>query len=103
MVNTSIVLGLYPADEIEYKKMMKLYQLVDDIKNLPYPLTPHITLAYYNRNGFSKDLVSRLENTVNKLNENIFEIELSTEKLVYQKFTSMNDYKSVFDFVCSKS
>lgn len=79
MVNTSIVLGLYPADEIEYKKMMKLYQLVDDIKNLPYPLAPHITLAYYNRNGFSKDLVSRLENTVNKLNENIFEIELSTE------------------------
>lgn len=52
MVNTSLVLGLYPVNETEYHKLMELYYLFDDVKSLSYPLTPHITLAYYNVNGF---------------------------------------------------
>lgn len=99
MVNTSLVLGLYPADETEYKKLMNLYQFVDGIKCLPYPLTPHITLAYYNRKGFSQDSIRKLEKIVNELNKSGFEIELSADKLVYQKFTSMNNYISVFGLV----
>lgn len=98
MVNTSIVLGLYPADETEYTRLMELYNIVDDIKSLPYPLTPHITLAYYNRNGFSQENCRKLESIVNRLNKDEFEITLSTDRLVYQFFSSMNNYTSIFSF-----
>lgn len=99
MVNTSVVLGLCPTDEFEYKKLMELYNFVDEIKGLPYPFTPHITLAYYNRNGFSEKSAKNLESVVNQLNKNTFELSITTEKLVYQNFTNMNTYNNVFTFL----
>lgn len=96
MVNTSLVVGLFPIDETEYEKLMKLYSLVDRVRELPYPLTPHITLAYYSREGFDVPSSIRLEQAVNKLNKNSFDIILDTSRLVYQSFNSMNDYHSIF-------
>lgn len=98
MVNTSLVLGLYPVNEEEYNKLMKLYYLFDDVKKLNYPLTPHITLAYYNVNGFKNESAKKLENIVKELNTNEMEIEieLDTKELFYQKFISMNDYINIF-------
>jgi 2'-5' RNA ligase len=98
MVNTSLVLGLKPINEDEYIKLMNLYNYVDGVRDLPYPFTPHITLAYYNGNGFTENEKSVLENVVNKLNGNRLEITLDTKELFYQKFISMNDYLSVFNF-----
>ena len=98
MVNTSLVMGLYPTDEVEYNKLMDLYYLFDDVKKLSYPLTPHITLGYYNVNGFSAESSRKLENIVKELNANEMEIEieLDTKELFYQKFISMNDYINIF-------
>lgn len=56
MVDTSLVLGLYPVDEGEYRRLMDLYSLFDTVKKLSYPFTPHITLAYYNIDGFWKKI-----------------------------------------------
>lgn len=98
MVHASLVLGLYPVDEKEYEKLMNLYKIVDDVKQLNYPLTPHITLAYYNRYGFNVDSAKKLEAVIRELNEkDSFEIVLDTKNLYYQKFTSMNQYT---DIVC---
>lgn len=94
MVNTSLVLGLYPATERDYSKLMALYSVIDDIKRLSYPLTPHVTLAYYNINGFDVHAAKKLANTVNRLNSKM-DIELSVCDLFYQKFTSMNDYRDI--------
>lgn len=98
MVNTSLVLGLYPINEAEFNKLMKLYTLIDDVKKLGYPLTPHITLGYYNVNGFSVDSARKLETIVKEINtnESEIEIELSTKELFYQKFVSMNEYINIF-------
>lgn len=98
MVNTSLVMGLYPTDEEEYIKLMNLYYLFDDVKKLGYPLTPHITLGYYNVKGFSAESARKLENIVKELNVNEMEIEieLDTKELFYQKFISMNDYINIF-------
>lgn len=95
MVNTSLVLGLCPADETEYQKLMQLYQLVDAVQTLPYPLTPHITLAYYSSSGFDGAAAGRLVQAVNRLNAVQSEIVLDTGRLFYQHFTSMNDYRNV--------
>ena len=96
MVNTSLVLGLYPADEEEYEKLMKLYSLFDEVKELGYPLTPHITLAYYNVNGFSVESARKLEKVIADLNECELEAVLDVKELYYQKFRSMNDYINIF-------
>lgn len=96
MVGTSLVIGLYPVDESEYEKLMSLYVLFDEVKKLNYPLTPHITLAYYNVHGFSAESAGKLEKMVRELNDFEMEIELDVVDLYYQKFRSMNDYINIF-------
>lgn len=98
MVNTSLVLGLYPVDEKNYNKLMALYSVFDDIKKLGYPHTPHITLAYYNAHGFGAESAQALTNAVNKLNGDM-DTEISVGSLFYQKFTDMNNYIDVIKLI----
>lgn len=97
MVSNSLVLGLYPADEEEYEKLMELYDRMNDVKRLSYPLTPHITLAYYNVHGFHAESARKLEQLIGEWNQGIseMEIELDTANLYYQKFVNMNHYVNV--------
>lgn len=99
MVSTSLVLALAPADEAEWNKLQELYELINKVKVCPYPfLTPHITLAYFNYNGFDEKSADMLKAAVLELNKNHFDITLRTNRLYYQKFVSMNDYIPVFKF-----
>lgn len=102
MVNTSLVMGLYPMNEQECDKLMQLYRLVDEIQELPYPPTPHITLAYYHRNGFGRNSAKKLEDVINSLNQEKLDVTLHTSRLVYQHFTSMNDYQTQFHLLNKK-
>lgn len=92
MVDTSLVLGLYPAGEDEYDRLMELYSVFDQVRKLNYPFTPHITLAYYNVNGFDVQAARILEKTVNQLNNREIKIDLDPSRLHYQRFKSMNHY-----------
>ena len=47
MVSKSLVLLLKPASEKDYSLLLEIYRQFDAVKALPYPLTPHITLAYF--------------------------------------------------------
>ena len=77
---------------------MELYYLFDDVKTLGYPLTPHITLGYYNVYGFHPESARKLERIVMELNrKEAIEIELDIENLYYQKFRSMNDYINIIN------
>lgn len=99
MVGTSIVLGLYPVSAADYRRLMRLYSVFDDVKPLGYPFTPHITLAYYNARGFDARASKKLRDVVIKLNAApSLEFELDTADLVYQRFASMNDYTDIFRF-----
>lgn len=92
MVNTSLVLGLCPASEDDYIRLLELYGIFDGVKKLNYPFTPHITLAYYNICGFSLQSAQRLKSVVGRLNENEIETTLKVKDLYYQRFESMNNY-----------
>ena len=94
MVNTSLVLGLYPVDEDNYNRLMELYYVIDSVKRLSYPLTPHITLGYYNVNGFDTNCAKLLKTAVEKLNA-VMNLDVSVGDLYYQKFTSMNNYVNI--------
>ena len=103
MVNTSLVLGLYPANAQEHEKLVNLYEVFNKVKELPYPLTPHITLAYYNVHGFSEASARKLEELVYQLNsaelETEIEVVLEAKELYYQQFESMNQYQNIFCFL----
>lgn len=99
MVSTSFVLGLRPKTKEDYKELMKLYCYIEGIHKLPYLFTPHITLAYFNRSGFEGKILREIEKTINHLNTLNFEIPISTERLYYQKFISMNEYVEILPFV----
>lgn len=91
MNHTSMVLAARPVDEENYKKIMSLYYIFDEVRELDYYFTPHITLGYYNRHGFGVESVCKLEQIVNKLNsEYVFEFDLDV--LLYERFMSMNWY-----------
>lgn len=97
MVSTSLVFALVPYDEEEWNKLQALYDLINNVKVCPYPyLTPHITLAYFNYNGFDERSAKNLKETVYELNMHRFDLTLNTERLFYQKFVSMNEYINVF-------
>ena len=98
MVNTSLVLALSPSSEDDYKRLMNLYELFDNVRELPYPLTPHVTLAYYNHNGFNANLAEKLKGIVGRLNTMPFDLSISPNSLKYQTFTDMNHYKNVIHF-----
>ncbi len=96
MVGTSLVLAVKPKTAEDYEKLMNLYGIVDCVKALPYLLTPHITLAYYNVDGFSKESAEKLCSAVNELNNERFDITVSSDNLYYEKFTDMNSYHRIF-------
>lgn len=96
MVNTSLVLGVYPSTRSDYDKVMELYSVIDDVKKLSYPFTPHITLAYYNVGGFDAKGAESLKKAVEIINGKA-RMEFDLGKLYYQKFVSMNKYIDVID------
>ena len=96
MVNTSLVMGLVPTSEGEFDKLMAIYGIVDEVKRAEYPLTPHVTLGYYNVHGFDEGSARALEEVVGRLNrKEPLDIILDTDRLYYQRFTSMNQYENV--------
>lgn len=90
MVNTSIVLGLVPADEDSWQRLSRMYQAMETVKPLGYKLTPHITMAYYRPGSYPADALEGLRTALKPVE---MEVILKMEDLVYQVFTDMNHYR----------
>ena len=61
LVNTSIVLGLEPVDDDNYNRLMNLYNKFEEVKKLEYPLTPHITLAYFKNENIGYEGIEKIK------------------------------------------
>ena len=92
MVNTSIVLGLAPADEDSWHRLDEMYMTLEGVVNLGYALTPHITMGYFKPGIYSPEQVQRLLNVLDTVD---LEITLRPEDLVFQNFSDMNHYETV--------
>ena len=92
MVNTSIVLGLKPADEESWCRLDGLYTALEDVVHLGYALTPHITMAYFLPGTYSSEQVQRLSVALRNVD---LEITLDMNNLVLQEFFDMNHYETV--------
>lgn len=92
MVNTSIVLGLAPADGESWRRLDEMYMTLESVVNLGYALTPHITMAYFRPGTYSPELVQRLSAALRNVD---LDITLRLKNLVLQNFTDMNHYETV--------
>lgn len=95
IVSCSIGLLLKPASELDYSRLLDLYHRFDSIMKLNYPLTPHITIAYYKPGIiYGEQLNYAFGEMQTHLNNNI--IELSVENLKVQYFSNMANYENTF-------
>ena len=92
MVNTSIVLGLTPADEETWRRLDEMYTALESVVRLGYALTPHITMAYFKPGTWSQDDLNYLRKMLRPVE---LEVALEIENLVYQEFTDMNHYETM--------
>lgn len=92
MVNTSIVLGLIPADEDSWYRLDEMYTALEDVVHLGYALTPHITMAYFLPGTYNPKQVQRLSAALRRVD---LEISLDMKNLVLQEFSDMNHYDSI--------
>lgn len=92
MVNTSIVLGLKPADEESWHRLDEMYTTLEDVVHLGHALTPHITMAYFLPGTYSSEQVQRLSVALRNVD---LEITLDIKNLVLQHFADMNHYETV--------
>ena len=92
MVNTSIVLGLKPADEESWHRLDEMYTTLEDVVHLGYALTPHITMGYFLPGTYTHEQVQRLSVALRSVD---LEIRLEMKDLVLQNFTDMNHYETV--------
>ena len=93
MVNTSKVLGFAPADEESCARLMTYYEILQEAICLDYPLTPHVTLAYFRPGTVAAEWVEELRGVVDEVGrrERIV-MELPAAALEYQLFSEMNHY-----------
>lgn len=93
MVNTSIVLGLEPATQDAWNRLDDLYLQFQQVRNLPYALTPHITLAYFRPGRYTPGQTQKLREALGPVD---LEVNLELQDLVLQDFYHMNAYKTVY-------
>lgn len=92
MVNTSIVLGLAPADEDSWHRLDAMYTALENVVHLGYALTPHVTMGYFLPGTYSQEQIQRLSSALRKVD---LEITLDMKNLVFQEFSDMNHYETV--------
>lgn len=93
MVNTSIVLGLEPENDEAWQTLDDLYDRFQQVRNLPYALTPHITLAYFRPGVYTHAQTAILRQAMGAVD---LRLTLEPDRLVLQDFDHMNAYKTVY-------
>lgn len=89
MVDTSIVLGLKPADADSFSRLDAMYCRLENVLPLGYPLCPHITLAYFRPGQYSP---RQMEGLCRSLRAVDLRLTLKAENLLLQNIEHMNHY-----------
>ena len=93
MVNTSVVLGFAPDTESDCEALMALYERFQRAVALPYPLTPHVTLAYYRPGVYGPEPVAALHRALEEIRDlPKVHLALTADMLHYRVFRDMQRY-----------
>ena len=93
MVNGSVALGFAPDTEEDCAAIMALHARYQDVVRLNYPLTPHVTLAYFKPGEYGREMVDALAEALQRINAMPkVHLSLSADVLNYRRFSDMNHY-----------
>lgn len=95
MVGKSLVLLLKPASERDDALLLELYRQFDAVKTLPYPLTPHITLAYFRPGMIDGDRLGAVVQAMQPEPHTSPVCRLYPEALMVQRFSDMARYRDI--------
>lgn len=100
MVSKSLVLMLRPQTEQDFELLLDMYHRFDSIQSLPYPLTPHITLAYFKPGMLDGNLLGDAVEYMQINLENAPVFSFYPEDLTAQSFQDMQTYYDVPVRIC---
>ncbi len=92
MVGTSIVMGFEPKTEDDCMALMTLYEKFQEVVPLSYPLTLHVTLAYYKPGVYKGNALNALQKVFQEIGREKRECHLDMMRLRYSVFENMNCY-----------
>lgn len=93
MVNGSVALGFAPDTEADCAALMGMHAAYQAVVALNYPLTPHVTLAYYKPGSYGPEEVAALAEALQEINKlPKVRIAVDAECLHYYTFEDMNTY-----------
>ncbi len=93
MVNGSVALGFAPDTEEDCAVLMGMHARYQQVVALNYPLTPHVTLAYYRPGAYGPEHTSRLAEALDIINAlPPVHLTLDAAQLHYYRFEDMNTY-----------
>lgn len=97
MVDTSVVMGFEPATEPDCAALMALYERFQQVVLLSYPLTLHVTLAYYKPGEYDEEVLFRLRDAMQHIGRQRLAWQLDMHNLAYATFESMGRYHLVYE------
>lgn len=100
MVSKSLVLMLRPRTEEDFELLLEMYRRFDSVAALSYPLTPHITLAYYKPGMLDGAALGRAVDFAQICPENAPVFMFDPEALTAQSFRDMRNYTDVPRRIC---
>jgi len=93
MTNGSVALGFAPDTEADCAAIMGMHARYQDVVALNYPLTPHVTLAYYKPGSYGPEAVAALADALREINTlPKVRITVDADCLHYYTFADMNTY-----------
>lgn len=93
MTNGSVALGFAPDTEEDCAALMAMHATYQAVVPLNYPLTPHVTLAYYKPGQYGPDAVAALAEALREINAlGKVHIAVDAACLHYYTFADMNTY-----------
>jgi len=93
MVNTSVVMGLFPASEVDSWHLAEINRRMAELYPRPYGLTPHVTLAYYRPDEYPEETWRKLKSVFAVQG---FAFPIETEKLFFRRFFDMGRYETIY-------
>lgn len=99
MVSSSIVMLFEPASAEDHDTIQEMYEYIEKICPLPYPLTLLSTLAYYKPGIYAPKQWGKLYQLIDVFNRKYAgkrKFVMDTHMMEYQVFTSMKDYITAY-------
>ena len=92
MVSKSLVMLLKPGTERDYENLLEMYERFQSVVKIPYPFTPHVTLAYYRPGMLDGDRVGKAVGEIQMDIDSWPDLFLRPEQLTVQTFLDMQHY-----------